>query len=54
MNAKQRMTVETLLEKASSAPDAAQAINFAQAACNAANALRVLSEIDRGENSPPN
>jgi hypothetical protein len=37
-----------LLDKASSASDAAQAVNFAQAACNAANALRVLTEIDRG------
>lgn len=46
MDAKQRVTiVETLLNSASIAKDAAQAVNFAQAACNAANALRVLAEI---------
>jgi hypothetical protein len=52
MTEKQRTVVDTLLDKASAANDAAQAINFAQAACNAANALRVLTEIDRSSNAP--
>lgn len=52
MDAKQRTTIETLLGKASDAQDAAQAVNFAQAACNAANALRVLNEIDGAGKSP--
>lgn len=43
--------VETLLEKASKAEDAVHAMNFAQAACNAANALRVLADSKRGEKS---
>jgi hypothetical protein len=46
MDAKQKMAIETLLQKASDAKDAAQAVNFAQAACNAANAVRVMAEID--------
>lgn len=48
MDAKQRTNVETLLDKAANAQDAGQAVTFAQAACNAANALRVLKEIDQG------
>lgn len=47
MDAKQKSNVETLCDKASNAQDAAQAVNFAQAACNAANALRVLADIER-------
>ena len=54
MDAKLKTTIETLLDKASSANDAAQAINFAQAACNAANAVRVLTEIERADKSPRN
>jgi len=53
MDATQRAkVVETLLDKASNATDAAQAINFAQAACNAANALRVLAEIEHAGKPP--
>lgn len=47
MDADQKAEVETLLKKAADASDAAQAVNFAQAACNAANALRVLADIKR-------
>lgn len=53
MDAKQRTNVETLLDKASRAPTAAEAINFAQAACNLANALRVLAEIECADKTPP-
>lgn len=42
-----RTVVKILLDKAANAEDAAKAINYAQAACNAANALRVLVDIDR-------
>lgn len=45
MDANQRAHVETLLKKAADAPDAPAAVNYAQAACNAANALRVMTEI---------
>lgn len=38
-------TVKKLIEKAGSAEEAPAAINFAQAALNAANAMRVLAEI---------
>ncbi len=37
--------VETLLDKASKQEDGGQAQHFAQAACNAANALRVRAEM---------
>ncbi len=47
MDAKQRDYVEKLLDKAVAVVDPVQAMNFTQAACNAANALRVLAEIDR-------
>ena len=47
MDAKHKAKVETLMEKAADAKDAAQAVNFAQAACNAANAMRLLAEIAR-------
>jgi hypothetical protein len=40
--------VETLLDKALNANDAAQAAGYSQSACNVANTLRVLAEIDRG------
>lgn len=53
MDAKQIATVEALLNKAASAPDPGGAVAFAQAACNAANALRVLTEIERAGKSPP-
>lgn len=49
MDAKHRSAVEALLEKAANANDSAQAVNFAQAACNAANAMRVLVQIDLSE-----
>lgn len=49
MDANQKSTVEALLKKSAGAADAAQAVNFAQAACNAANALRVLKDIERGD-----
>ena len=49
MDEKQRNEVRTLLEKAAKTDNAAEAINFAQAACNAANALRALEEIDRSQ-----
>lgn len=45
MDAKLKTDIESLIEKASNAPDAVQAINFSQAACNAANALRVLGSV---------
>lgn len=47
MDANQKSVVEVLLEKAASATDAAQAMNFAQAACNAANALRAVADTKR-------
>lgn len=47
MDQKQRDAVNTLLTKAAGADEAALAVNFAQAACNAANALRVMHEIDK-------
>jgi len=37
--------VETLIEKAASAKTATEAMQFSQAACNAANALAVLKNI---------
>lgn len=49
MDKSQRMHVETLLKKAADAHDGPQAVNYAQAACNAANALRVLMDIERAE-----
>lgn len=49
MDAKHKKAVEDLLDRASKVSDAAQAVNFAQAACNAANAARVLAEIDRSD-----
>lgn len=47
---KTKDAVKVLLEKAMDAHDAAQAVNFAQAACNAANALRVLNLIEIEKN----
>jgi hypothetical protein len=49
MDGKLKTIIETLLDKASNAADAGQAVTFAQAACNAANAVRVLKEIDRAD-----
>lgn len=46
MDANTKTHVETLIKKAGDATDAAQAVNFAQAALNAANALRVLAETE--------
>lgn len=54
MDAKQKANVDALISKAASdATTAPEAVNFAQAACNAANALRVMAEIDRAGQSPP-
>lgn len=47
-----RAKVEVLLEKASTASDADQAVRFSQAAFNAANTLRVLDEMDSREPAP--
>lgn len=47
MDAKQTTTVDMLLEKAGNATDAVQALNYSQAACNAANALRAVAEAER-------
>ena len=37
--------VETMIEKASKAEKSEDALKFSQAACNAANALRVLADM---------
>lgn len=37
--------VEELIEKAAKAVEAHHAMNFSQAACNAANTMRVLADI---------
>lgn len=47
MDAKQKANIEGLVNKAASAASAPEAVNFAQAACNAANALRVVIDIER-------
>ncbi len=52
MEAKLKTHIETLLVKAASAFEAHNAMNFAQAACNAANALRVLVDIENVEKQP--
>lgn len=52
MNANKLKVVDTLLDKALSASDAAQAAGYSQSACNAANALRVLAEIERASKLP--
>lgn len=39
--------VKTLLDKATKTDDSGDAMRFAQAACNAANALAALSETKR-------
>lgn len=46
-------TIETLLAKAVKADDPVQAMNFAQAACNAANALRALADANRSSKDQP-
>lgn len=43
----QTQHVRNLIKKAGEADNAAAAINFSQAACNCANALRVLAEFER-------
>ena len=52
MDANKLKVIDTLLEKALNASDAAQAAGYSQSACNAANALRVLAEIERAGQSP--
>lgn len=42
----QKDVVTTLLERASKAQNAVEAMNLAQAACNAANALRAVAETN--------
>jgi hypothetical protein len=42
-------TVENLVTKAGAALNADDALKFSQAACNAANALRVLAEIAKNK-----
>ena len=49
MDAAKRNQIEALVKKAAEATDAAQAMAYSQAACNAANALRVLVDIERTE-----
>jgi hypothetical protein len=44
MDTKLKSHVETLLAEAVNAGNAVEAMNFAQAACNAANALRALAD----------
>ncbi len=46
----QKANVEKLITKAAATAQASEAMAFAQAACNAANALRVLMETERDEN----
>jgi hypothetical protein len=46
MDAELKKKVETLLRKAADATNAAEAMSYSQAACNSANALRVLAEIE--------
>ena len=47
MTTKLKESVEKLLEKATHAVDGTQAMHFTQAACNAANAIRMLGDIER-------
>ena len=47
-----KTAIESLVKKAAEASGAAQAVNFAQAACNSANALRVVADIERLEQTP--
>ena len=49
MDAKLKAYVTTLLVKAVNANEAHNAMHFAQAACNAANALRALIEVEHAE-----
>lgn len=44
---KQKDNVGKLIEKAAKADNAVEAMNFSQAACNAANALRALVDSER-------
>ena len=52
MDANLKTKVETLLDKATTADDATQAMHFAQAAANAANAVAVLANIERSDKPP--
>jgi hypothetical protein len=47
MDADQKKVVDILLKKAADATDAAKALHFSQAACNAANALRQLVDVEK-------
>lgn len=47
MDAGQKAVVETLLDKAATANSPVDAMNFAQAACNAANAMRALADAEQ-------
>lgn len=46
--------IKSLVIRAAKAHDAVQALNYSQAACNAANALRVLTEIEIATRPPQN
>ena len=52
MDAAKRNQVEALVKKAAEAANSSEAMAFSQAACNAANALRVLLDIERTEKLP--
>jgi hypothetical protein len=55
MDEKHKTIVDVLLDKAMRAHDAASALHYSQAACNAANAIRGMTEIDstRSVTLPP-
>lgn len=44
-----KANVEDLVRKAGKAANAVEAMNFSQAACNAANALRALADVPPGK-----
>jgi hypothetical protein len=52
MDATQKANVHKLIQKAADTGEAAQAAGFSQSACNAANALRVLAEIEHAGKPP--
>lgn len=47
MEEKQKKEVQLLVEKAAKAQDSGDAMRFSQAACNAANALTALENIEK-------
>lgn len=49
MDGEKNNTVEVLLKKAEGEADATKAMQFAQAACNAASALMTMSAIPRNK-----